>query len=492
MASGVPASHGLYIGGEERPGSKGESRELRDPATLETISTATLASPEDAHHAMEVAEAAYVRSGWAGEDGARRARVLLRIAQKLEESLDAFAGLESLNQGKTLREAKGDIGFVVRTLEYMAGLADKIEGETIPVPGARLDYTVREPLGVTVHIAPWNFPLVLAIRSVAPALAAGNAVVLKPATLTPMTAIAFARLATAAGLPAGLLNVVVGDGREVGEALVLDPRCRAVSFTGSLEVGRRIAELAGRQRVPVSLELGGKGAVVVFADADLDRAARGIAWGIFGNAGQMCWAGSRLLVHEAVHDALLDKIRTLAGGLKVGPGTEAGSEMGPLVSAEQKARVLGFIEEARGIGAVAVHGGSAYPDGPLARGHFLPPTVLDQVPAGARLLREEVFGPVLSVQSFRTFEEGLALANDSSYGLLGSVWSRDLATAHQAARAMEAGMVVVNDAPMTFPQSPFGGRKESGLGTEQGRAALDFFLRHKNVLVNIALPKPPR
>lgn len=490
MSASLAAQYQLYIGGQEIPGSSGAHRTLLNPATNEPLTATALATKEDARHAMEVAQAAFDKPGWSGEDGAKRAKALFRLAQRLEETADRFAELESLNQGKPLREAKGDIAFVVRTLEYMAGRADKIEGETVPVPGARLDYTLREPLGVTVHIAPWNFPLVLAMRSVAPALAAGNSVVLKPATLTPLTALELAKLAGAAGIPEGIFNVVVGAGADVGEALIADPRCRAVSFTGSLEVGKRIALLAAERMVPVTLELGGKGPALVFPDADLDRAAKGVGWGVFGNAGQMCWAGSRLLVHASVHDELLAKMRTFAEKLKVGPGTEPGVEMGPLVSAEQKERVRGYVEEAERSGAQVVAGARPYSDGPLARGNFHPPTVLDGVAPDARVVREEVFGPVLSVQSFRDAEEAIRLANDTTYGLLASVWTKDLATAHHVAARLQSGMVTVNDPPATFPQTPFAGYKESGLGFEQGSRAVEFYTRRKNVMVNVAMPRP--
>jgi aldehyde dehydrogenase (NAD+) len=484
------ASYALFIGGKETPGARGEQRTLLDPATNEPLAATALATREDARSAMEAAEAAFQRSGWAGDDGAKRAKALHRWAQLLEERVDAFAQLESRNQGKTLREANGDIRFVVRTLEYVAGLADKIEGSTVPVPGARLDFTLREPLGVTVHIAPWNFPLVLAMRSVAPALAAGNSVVLKPASLTPLSALELARLATSAGIPEGIFNVVVGEGREVGEALIDDPRCRAVSFTGSVEVGRRISELAARRMIPLTLELGGKGPAIVFPDADLERAAKATVWGIFGNAGQMCWAGSRLLVHASIHDAFVERVAALARALKVGPGTQPGVEMGPLVSADQKRRVLGFVDEARAEGATIAAGGSGYPDGPLARGNFVAPTVVDGPAPGARIVREEVFGPVLAVLSFDSPEEAIRLANDSSFGLFGSVWTRDLATAHTVAQKLECGMVAVNDPPSTYPQSPFGGYKESGLGLEQGLRSVERFTREKNVVVNFSLPRP--
>ncbi|HYA54491.1 MAG TPA: aldehyde dehydrogenase family protein, partial [Thermoplasmata archaeon] len=378
-----------------------------------------------------------------------------------------------------------DIGYVVRTLEYFAGAADKLEGETIPVPGPRLDYTLREPLGVTVHIAPWNYPLLLSLRSVAPALAAGNAAVLKPASLTPLTAVAFARLAKEAGVPDGILNVVPGTGGEVGEALIDDPRCASVTFTGSGDVGQRIAERAARRFLPLTLELGGKGPVIVFSDADLERAAKGVGYGIFQNAGQMCWAASRLLIHESIHDAFLEKVRTIADGLKLGPGLSDGVEMGPLVSKEQAERVLDYVEDARASGGHVAAGGTRVDSPPLAEGNFVRPTILTDVPTASKAVREEIFGPVLVVASFADAEGAIRAANDTSYGLLSALWTRDLGTAHAVARRLETGMVVVNESPTTYPQTPFAGVKSSGVGFEQGVRALDTFTRRKNVLVNI-------
>jgi len=492
MAAEIETSYELFIGGKSVPGAEGGRATLLNPATNRPLATTALATASDARNAMEVADRAFRESGWAGDDGARRARTLVKLAQLLDSRLEAFTALESLNQGKPLREAKGDIAFVVRTLEYASGLADKIQGETIPVPGARFDYTVREPLGVTVHIAPWNFPLVLAIRSVAPALAAGNAVVLKPASLTPLTAIKFAQLATEAGVPAGILNVVVGSGREVGEALLQDPRGRAISFTGSVEVGHRIAELAAQRMVPATLELGGKSPVVVFADADLDRAAKAVGFGIFGNAGQMCWAGSRLIVHASVHAAFLDKVRSIAAALRLGAGTDPGVEMGPLVSAEHATRVLGYVEIARSDGGKILTGGGRPAAPELSNGNFVQPTVIDGVPGTSRSVREEIFGPVLTVSSFETTEEAIAQANATEFGLFAALWTRDVAVAHSVAQRLEAGMVTVNDPPMTFPQSPFTGFKESGLGFEQGIDAVRAYTRRKNVLVNLGGARPKK
>jgi aldehyde dehydrogenase (NAD+) len=486
------ATWDLFIGGSRVPASSGRRRPVLDPATNRPVGEVAVGGREDAVHALEVAEQAFQSSGWAGDDGARRAKALRRLADLVERASDELALLETRNMGKTLKESKGDLGFVVRTLEYASGLADKIEGTTIPVPGARFDYTVQEPLGVTVHIAPWNYPLVLSVRSLAPALAAGNAAILKPATLTPLTGLRFAELAKEAGVPDGILNVVPGPGGEIGEALVTDARCRSLSFTGSSDIGLRLAELVSRRLIPVSLELGGKSPVLVFPDADLDRAARAIGFGIFGNAGQMCWAGSRLFVHASVAEALLGKLRGAADALKVGPGSDPTSEMGPLVSREQLDAVVGYIGSATDEGAKIAAGGERVTTGPLADGNFLRPTILTDAAPSMKAVREEIFGPVLAVQTFESPDEGIRLANETRYGLFASLWTKDLATAHTVAPRLEAGCVTVNEGPVTFPQLPFTGVKESGLGFEQGIDVVRSYTRRKNILVNVAGPSKPR
>jgi len=480
----------FVIGGAETPGARGERAPVKNPASNAELAQVAVGHADDARHAMEVAQTAFESSWWASDDGGRRAKALVKLAGLLESRLEEFARLETLNMGKTLKESRGDMAFVVRTIEYVAGLADKVQGETISVPGARLDYTLREPLGVTVHIAPWNYPLLLAVRGVAPALAAGNAAVLKPASLTPLTAIAFGRLAKEAGIPDGILNVVVGSGSEVGEGLVSDVRCRSVTFTGSGEVGRRIAEIAARRTIPATLELGGKSPVVVFPDADLDRAARGIAFGIFGNAGQMCWAGSRLIVHASVHRALVERVAKIATATRLGPGTEAESEMGPLVSPDHLQKVAGYVESARSEGGKVVAGGSRVDEAPLAEGNFYRPTIVDDAPPAAKAVREEIFGPVLVVHPFEKTDEAVRLANATDFGLFAALWTKELSTAHSVARRLEAGMVSVNEAPVTFPQTPFGGFKGSGLGFEQGADVVRAYTRRKNVVVNLSVPKP--
>jgi aldehyde dehydrogenase (NAD+) len=490
MSATIEPSYELYIGGASVPASSGAHQTLLDPSNNRPLASVAQGRASDARHAMEVAQAAFDSSWWASDDGSRRSKTLQRLAQKIEERLDEFARLETLNMGKTLKESRGDIGFVVRTLEYAAGLADKIQGETIPVPGARLDLTLREPLGVTVHIAPWNYPLLLAMRSVAPALAAGNAVVLKPASLTPLTALALGRLSKEALMPDGILNVVSGPGKEVGEALVSDPRCRSVSFTGGGEAGKRIAEIAASRVVPATLELGGKGPVIVFSDADLDRAARGVAFGIFGNAGQMCWAGSRLLAHQSIAEALLGKLSKIADKYALGPGISDTAEMGPLVSSSHLESVMGFITEAEAAGAKVVAGGQRATEAPLDEGNFLRPTVLSEIPSGARVLKDEAFGPVLAASTFTDVDDAVRQANDTRYGLFASIWTKELAQAIPVARRLESGMVSVNEAPATFPQTPFTGFKESGLGFEQGIDSVRSYTRRKNVLINYSVPKP--
>lgn len=485
MASSPESTFDLYIGGKELPGTKGERRTLLDPASNTPLAEVAVGTRDDARMAMEVADRAFRESNWATDDGSRRTKALWKLAGLLESNAERFARLETLNMGKPLRESRADVAFVVGSLQYFAGLADKVEGETIPVPGSRLNYTLRAPLGVTVHIAPWNYPLLLSVRSVAPALAAGNAVVLKPASLTPLTAVAFARLAKDAGIPDGILNVVIGAGAEVGETLLQDPRCASLTFTGSTEVGERLAALAGGRMIPATMELGGKGPVMVLPDADLDRAAKAIGYGIFQNSGQMCWATSRLLVHESVRAPLVDKVRAIAERLRLGPGVADGVEMGPLVSADQVDHVLGYVEDAKSSGGSVVTGGTRVTEEPLRAGNFLRPTVLADVPRESRAVREEIFGPVLVVGSFSDVEEGIRLANDTPYGLLAAVWTRDLGTAHTIARRLESGMVVINEAPTSYAQTPFGGMKRSGVGFEQSARAVEAYTHRKNVLVQL-------
>ena len=477
--------HGHFVGGRSAPGVAGKTSEVLDPATNRTVARVASGTREDVDAAVEAARRAFESPEWREQDPSKRGRLLFLLGQQIRDRFEELARLESLNVGKPLREAKGDVAYVYKLFEYYAGIADKIEGATIPVPGSRLDYTLREPLGVTAHIAPWNYPLLLACRGIAPALAAGNTVVLKPASLTPLTALRVAELAAAAGFPAGVLNVVTGPGREVGEALVRHRDVDSVTLTGSTDTGKQLLRIAADRVTPAALELGGKNPQIVLPDAKLDKALAGVQFGAFQNAGQMCWAGSKLLVHEEVASALLEKLRDRTAQMRLGPGLEDGVQMGPLVSREQASSVSEAIDEGIRKGGKPLVGGGRPDDPKLRDGNFLLPTVFESPPEDSRVAREEVFGPVLAAWSFTDLDDAIARANDTPYGLSAGIWTQNLGRAHSLARRLKAGMVSINEYPITFPQTPFLGWKQSGLGQEQGLDAVRFYTHVKNVLVNL-------
>ncbi len=480
-----PPRHSLFIGGTWVEPVGGEAAAVLDPATNRPIAEVASGGKEDIGAAVEIARRAFESPEWRGMDPSKRGRLLVQLGQLVRDRFDELARIESQNVGKPLREAKGDVAYVYKLFEYYAGLADKIEGATIPVPGNRLDYTLREPVGVTGHIAPWNYPLVLACRGIAPALAAGNTVVLKPASLTPLSALKLAELTAAAGFPAGVFNVVTGPGSSAGSALADHPGVDSMTFTGSTETGKQVMALAARHVTPVALELGGKNPQIVFPDAKLDRALKGVAFGAFQNAGQMCWAGSRLFVHESIRDEFLNKLAGAAARMKLGPGLNEDTQMGPLVSRQQEASVLEYIEGGVREGATTLVGGKRAETADLREGNFVLPTVFGDVEPGMRIAREEIFGPVLCAFEFNDVDEVIAQANASSYGLMAGVWTQSLQTAHRVAARLEAGMVNVNEYPITFPQTPFSGFKESALGHEQGIDAVYHYTRVKNVTVNL-------
>ena len=479
------AVQGHFIGGKDVPSSSGGSAEVLDPATNRAVARVASGTKDDVDAAVEAARAAFGSPEWGGLDPSKRGRLLFLLGQRIRDGFEELARLESLNVGKPLREARGDIAYVYKLFEYYSGIADKIQGYTIPVPGARLDYTLREPLGVTAHIAPWNYPLLLACRGIAPALAAGNTVVLKPASLTPLTSLRVAEFAAAAGFPAGVFNVVTGPGREVGEALARHRDVDSVTLTGSTETGKQLLRIVADRVTPTALELGGKNPQIVLPDAKLDKAVAGVHFGAFQNAGQMCWAGSKLLVHEEIASAFLAKLKERTEKTRLGPGLEEGVQMGPLISREQVTGVSAAIEEASAKGARPLVGGGRPDDAKLRDGNFLRPTIFSEPPEDTRVAREEVFGPVLAAWSFRDLDDAMAKANDTPYGLSAGVWTQDLGKAHTIARRLQAGMVSVNEYPVTFPQTPFLGWKQSGLGQEQGVDAVLFYTHVKNVLVNL-------
>jgi aldehyde dehydrogenase (NAD+) len=473
----------LYVDGEWVAAESGETIATEDPATEEPIAEVQSAGAADVERAVAAADRAAARDGeWRSMDPRERGRALHAIADYIEEQFDDVVTTESRDNGKTPFEARIDVNMAAETFRYYAGWTDKVEGSQIPVPGERLDYTVREPLGVTGHITPWNYPFQLASRSIAPALATGNTVVLKPAEQTPLSALHYGLAAEAAGLPDGVLNVVPGYGDPAGEALASSPALDHVSFTGSVEVGKRVMGNAAENVTDVTLELGGKGPNVVFPDADLEAAAKGIQYGIFMNAGQMCWAGSRLLVHEDVHDEVVEQVVAAAENTPLGSGIDDDGRMGPLVSGEQHDRVTGYVETGKQEGAELLCGGGRPED--RDAGHFVEPTVFDGVDNDMTIAREEIFGPVLSVIAFADREEALEIANDSPYGLMAGVWTSDLKTGHWMADRLEYGMVSVNEYPVTHPQTPFGGVKHSGVGREQGAEAVRAYTQVKNVNIN--------
>ncbi|KAB1189880.1 aldehyde dehydrogenase family protein [Haloferax sp. MBLA0076] len=474
----------LYIDGDWVDAESGETIETFDPATEARYAEVACAEETDVDAAVEAAKSAAARgSEWRTMDPSTRGERLRAMADAIEARKDEISLVESHDNGKTPFEAGMEVQMVVDTFRYYAGWTDKVTGEYNAVPGDRVNFTTREPLGVTGHIVPWNYPFQLAGRSIAPALACGNTAVVKPSSQTPLSALYYGIAAEEAGLPEGVVNVVPGSGSTAGSALASHSDVEHVTFTGSTEIGKRVMADAAENVTGVTLELGGKGPHVVFPDADLDAAAKGVHYGIFMNAGQMCWAGSRLLVHEDVADELVEKIVQRAEATPLGSGIDDDGRMGPVVSENHMEDVLEYITIGVEEGATVACGGGVDED--KESGYFVEPTVLTDVTNDMTVAREEIFGPVLSVIEFSDQDEAIELANDSPYGLLAGIWTQGLSRAHQVADALDYGMVSVNEYPVTFPQTPFGGTKQSGHGREQGEEAVREFTQAKNINLNI-------
>jgi betaine-aldehyde dehydrogenase len=444
--------------------------EVVEPATAEVMATVREAGVEETDAAVAAAKAAF--PAWRAIAPADRSRLLHRVADAVEEHHDELATLEARNAGKPIGDARGEMGMVAETFRYYAGAVERLLGDTIPVAGG-VDFTFREPLGVVGLIVPWNFPLTIASWKMAPALAAGNTLVLKPAELTPLTALRFAEIALEAGVPEGVVNVVAGPGRVCGQRLVEHPDVAKIAFTGSTEVGRRIAESAAPTIKRVTLELGGKSANVVFADADLAAAAQAAPLAVFGNAGQDCCARSRILVERRALDEFMSYLEAAVRGVRVGDPLDESTQMGPLISEDQRATVASFVPDDA---PVAIRGEA--PDGP---GFWFPPTVLAPVSNDDRAAREEIFGPVAAVIPFDSEEHAVRLANETIYGLSGSVWTRNGARALRVARAIETGVISINSNTSVRVSTPFGGFKQSGVGRELGPHALEHYTELKNV-----------
>ncbi|SEP30055.1 aldehyde dehydrogenase (NAD+) [Halogranum amylolyticum] len=474
----------LFIDGEWVDSEGGELFDTIDPATEDVYATVQKASADDVNAAVAAGDDAMSRgSEWTTMAPSERGELLRDMAEVIEEMKDEITLVESHDNGKTPFEAGMEVQMVIDTFRYYAGWTDKIRGEENPIPGQRLNYTTRESLGVTGHIVPWNYPFQLAGRSLAPALACGNTAVVKPSSQTPLSALYYGLAAEKAGLPDGVVNVIPGSGREAGNALAEHDDVAHIAFTGSTGVGKNVMEKAAQNVTGVTLELGGKGPNIVFPDADIEAAANGVHYGIFMNAGQMCWAGSRLLVHEDVHDEVVDAVVDGAESTPLGSGIDDDARMGPVVSKSQQKEVLGYIQTGVDEGATVATGGGVPED--KDQGYFVEPTVLTDVTNDMTVAREEIFGPVLSVITFEDREEVIEIANDSPYGLMAGVWTNDLSTAHTVTDGLNYGMVSVNEYPVTFPQTPFGGTKESGSGREQGTEAIHEYTQAKNVNINL-------
>ena len=468
-----------FVAGEWVPRRAGQLHDVEDPATGNVV--AQYRETDDDEVDSAVRDAAQAQLSWARVDPAQRGRILMHVADAITRHADVLARLEVIDCGKPLSQALADIRLSARYFEYYGGAADKFSGETIPQPQGTFAYTTHEALGVVAHITPWNAPLSQMTRGVAPCLAVGNAVVVKPSELTPLTTLLVARLALQAGLPAGLCNVVLGPGASAGEALTNHPLVSHITFTGSVAAGRRVGAVAAERIVGINLELGGKSPSIVCADADLDAAARAGALAVIRNSGQSCFATTRLLVDRTVHAEFLERIADHISGLSVGHGLDD-PDLGPLVSARQRDKVIGLVDAAVAAGARVVCGGTGPAPG---AGYFLEPTLLSNVTNDMEIARREVFGPVQSIIAFDTVEQAVEIANDTEYGLSAGVFTSDVGLAHRLAGALQAGQVQVNRYTGAGVEVPFGGYKNSGLGREKGLEALRHYTQLKSVIVAV-------
>jgi phenylacetaldehyde dehydrogenase len=476
----------LFINGEWVAAKSGKTFPVEDPATEETIAHAPAGEKADIDLAVAAARRAFESGPWSKVSPAERSQLVWRLGDLLEQHADEFAELEALDNGKPVTNARqGDVRGSIEMFRYMAGWATRLNGETIPVssPGNWHAYTLREPVGVVGQIIPWNFPLMMAAWKLAPALAAGCTIVLKPAEQTPLSALRFGELIQQAGIPDGVVNIVTGFGETAGAALAEHPDVDKIAFTGSTEVGKMIVRAAAGNLKRVSLELGGKSPAIVFPDADLDLAIAGTADAIFYNQGQCCTAGSRLFAHKSVYDRVVDGVVSAAGKLKVGHGLDPTVNLGPLVSKEQHQRVTGFIDSGRSEGAEVVTGGKSGG----GQGYFVEPTVLAHTNRDMRVVREEIFGPVVCIQSFddNDLDVIAKFANDTEYGLQASVWTRSLRLAHIMARKIKAGTICINCHNYGDPAWPFGGYKQSGWGREMGKEVMEHYTETKSVAARL-------
>ena len=476
----------MFIDGRWVHAQDGATLDTLDPATGLVLATVPAAGPADIDLAVRAARRASDDGTWGSAVSEReRGRILFRMAELVREQRIELAELEVRDCGKPIGDAYGDVDEVAFMFEYYAGWATKISGDIPPVGPDAMSLIVKEPVGVCGLIVPWNYPMMMAAQKMAPALAAGCTVVLKPAEQTPLTALRLARIAELAGVPAGVVNVVTGVGNRAGEALLTHPMVDKISFTGSKVVGQHIQRTCADQLKRVTLELGGKSPNIVFADADLATAIPGTCNGVFGNQGEVCSAGSRVFVEASIYDDVMQQMTDFAAAIKLGSGLDPTTTMGPLVSAVQRDRVQGYVDIGRTEARLAFEG-QRPTDPALSGGYFVPPTIFEATSNQLRIAREEIFGPVMTVIPFTTIDQVIALANDTEYGLAAALWTRDISRALRTAKAIRAGVVWINDSQPAPSETMWGGYKQSGIGRELGPYALDAYLESKHIYINLS------
>ena len=475
----------LFVNGSFLESTSATRIEVRNPATGELISTVPDANAADVDKAVAAARASFESKAWRGKDSSEKERILWRLADIMDAHKEELAAFVSLENGKTLREAlRADVNPAIDAVRYYAGWVRRIFGETIPVDGPYLNFTMREPVGVVGAIVPWNYPVCIAMWKLAPALACGCSVVLKPSELTPLTALKIAGYAMEAGIPEGVLNVVTGYGPTTGEAMSRHMDIDKISFTGSIRTARSLMKASGESNLKrLSLELGGKNPNIIFPDADLNEALKSAFSGIFSNKGEVCSSGSRLLLHQDIHDQFLDMLVEKAKAMKVGDPLDAASEMGSQISEAQMKRILGYLEAGRREGATVMCGGERDTEGAKAKGYFIKPTIFSGVTPEMKIAQEEIFGPVLSVIKFKDAEQAVSIANGTIYGLVSAVWTKDIQLAMRMAADIKAGSVWINTYNGFDSASPFGGYKQSGFGRDLGAYALEQYTNVKSVWI---------
>jgi len=487
ILAGLPRKGGvvpMYVGGEWTQAADGATRELFNPSNGERIATVAEGSQPDAERAIAAARKAFDNGPWAQLSAADRAALLFKVADAIDAVRDEFVRIDTLNNGKPLRESEYDVIDAANCFRYYAGLATKPHGQTFDVPASSQSFTVREPIGVCGQIVPWNYPLLMSVWKLAPALAAGNVCVLKPSELTPLSAIRLAAIFEQLEFPAGVVNVVLGPGKTVGHTLAASRHVDKIAFTGGTATGRSIMIDATGNLKKISLELGGKSPNVVFADADFDTAIDYALFGIYANSGQVCSAGSRLILQKSLHDRFVERLVERAQKIRVGDGFDENTEMGPIISPLHLERVEGYIEAGKSEGAKLLCGGNRL-GGALERGNFLAPAIFDDTKPDMRIVQEEIFGPVLVVQTFDDEADAIRLANDTVYGLAGAVFTQDVAKAHRVIRKLRAGITWINTYHPTFNEAPWGGYKQSGIGRELGTYGYDAYTEVKQINVNL-------